>query len=342
MSRGAIAARGGADSATAVAAGALALLASGDRPLVVDDRSGTLARALSAQGAVPDVWLRLAGGPQPARAWPEVGPFTSALVRLPKAKESLDFALHAVASVVPAGAQITVFGANDEGIRSVAPHLEVVADSVATVDTRRHCRVLTGLRRAAIAGHRQSLSAWRRECEIVAGGEARRWTTYPGLFAGGGLDQGTALLLKHLPDVAADARVLDFGCGAGIIGASVRMKMPRAAVDLLDADAVALEAARANVAGAELLLGDGLAATGPAHYDAILSNPPIHEGVAEDHGALERLIAEAPERLAASGILQIVVQRRIKAGERMQAAFGNVALVAEDGRFRVLRARRAG
>ena len=55
-------------------------------------------------------------------------------MRLPKAKDALDFALHAVASVVPAGAEIMVFGANDEGIRSAASHLEVVAEDVATVD----------------------------------------------------------------------------------------------------------------------------------------------------------------------------------------------------------------
>jgi 16S rRNA (guanine1207-N2)-methyltransferase len=272
--------------------------------------------------------------------WPESGPFTSAYVRLPKAKDALDFALHAVASVMAANAPIAVFGANDEGIRSAASHLQAVADGVATVATRRHCRVLVGRRHAVIPGHKASLSDWRREREIPIRGEARRWASYPGLFAGGGLDEGTALLLDHLPDLPATARVLDFGCGTGIIAASVLMKVPQARIDAVDADALALEAARANVPDARLLLDDGLGAVGAKRYDAILSNPPIHDGVAEDHGALERLIAEAPRHLIPGGVLQIVVQRRIKAGERMQAAFGNIALVAENGRYRVLRSRR--
>jgi 16S rRNA (guanine1207-N2)-methyltransferase len=323
-------------------AGALAHLHPGDRPLVVDEPAGLLVDTLAAQGAAASAWLRRAGGPQAAQAWPAAGPFTSAYVRLPKAKDALDFALHAVASLVPAGAEIAVFGANDEGIRSAASHLEVVAEDVATVDARRHSRVLMGRRRAAIGGHKTSLSSWRRESEIAIAGGTLRWVSYPGLFAGGGLDEGTALLLAHLPDLADTARVLDFGCGTGIIGAGVRMKAPRARIDLLDADAVALEAARENVPEARLLLGDGLAAAGTVRYHVILSNPPLHDGVSENYGTLERLIGEAPEHLVAGGVLQIVTQRRIKATELMQTAFGNVALVTENGRFRVLRTKRGG
>lgn len=342
MRRGPAAARASADAAVAVVVGALPVLRPGQRPLVVDEPSGMLAEALAADGAAPEVWLRRTGGTHQASAWPPAGPFTSAFVRLPKAKEALDFALHAAARAVPAGAQIAVFGANDEGIRSAASHLNVVADAVATVDTRRHCRVLTGQRRDAIATHRASLADWRREREIVIAGQARRWIAYPGVFAGGGLDEGTALLLDHLPELAERARILDFACGTGVIGAGVRIKAPSAMIDLLDADAVALEAARENVPDARLVLGDSLTAAGHGGYGAILSNPPIHDGIAEDHGALERLIAEAPRHLLPRGILQIVAQRRIKASERMQAAFGNVAVVAENGRYRVLLSKRAG
>ena len=331
-----------ADAASAVVVGSLSLLRCGSRPLVVDDPSGQLVEAFLAQGATPHVWLHRVGGSRPASAWPPPGPFTSACVRLPKVKDALDLALHAVASVVPTGAQIVLYGANDEGIRSAASHLEVVADAVTTVDTRRHCRVLMGLRRTSIAGHKPSLSRWRRESEVVLAGETRPWVSYPGLFAGGGLDEGTALLLAHLPDLAADARVLDFGCGTGIIAASLLPRLSHAQVDLLDADALALEAARENVPGARLLLGDGLGSAAPTRYDAILSNPPLHNGVAEDHGALERLIAEAPRHLLPGGVLQIVVQRRVKASDAMQAAFGNVTVVSENGRFRVLLSRRAG
>lgn len=325
------------DPATGVALGLLDQLAPGERPLVVEEASGELRAGLSTRGCVAQAWLRNVGAGGEARAWPPAGPFSAAFVRLPKAKGALDLALHAAASVTAGRAPMYLFGANDEGIRSAASRLAAVTEDVRTLDTRRHCRVLMGVRREEIAGLKAQLSDWRAAADIEIAGVRRSWVSYPGLFAGGRLDDGTAMLLAHLPELRAGARVLDFGCGTGVIGAAILAKQPQAGVDLIDMDAVAIEAVRENVPSGKAMLGDRLAATGKGRYDVIVSNPPLHAGVEEDHGAMQRLIRDAPGRLNGGGVLQLVVQRRVKAAELMQAAFGNVAVVAEDGRYRVLR-----
>jgi 16S rRNA (guanine1207-N2)-methyltransferase len=325
------------DLSTKVMLGLVDRLEPGARVLVVDEASGQLRAALAARGGTTGIWLRNAGADATAAAWPPAGPFTAAFVRLPKAKPALEFALHAAASVTAAGAPMFLFGTNEEGIRSASSRLETVADDVRTLDARRHSRVLMGVRRGEIAGLKARLADWRATGEIEIGGMRRAWVSYPGLFAGGRLDGGTAMLLAHLAELRAGARVLDFGCGTGVIGAEILARQPQAKVDLIDADALAIEAARENVPAGRTVVGDRLAAAGNERYDAIVSNPPLHAGVAEDHGAMQRLIRDAPAWLTRGGVLQIVVQRRIKAGKPMREAFGNADVVAEDGRYRVLR-----
>ncbi len=331
----------GFDIAATVVIDCLDALQPGQRPLVIDETTGALVRALGAGGAAAVAWWRGSTQLQPGTTWPAAGPFSSAFIRLPKVKEALDFALHAAASVVPTGAPIVIFGANDEGVRSVASHLESVAYGIETVATKRHCRVLAGVRRATIDGLKPRLEDWRvvREIEIL--GARRPWVSYPGVFARGRLDEGTALLIAHLPKVGPKTRLLDFAGGTGIImAAALQSQAAVAAADLLEIDALALAAAAENVPGANLIAGDGLTAVDGALYDLILSNPPFHEGVTQDKSLLHRLIADSPRYLRRGSELRIVVQRHIAAAPLIEAAFKNVTIIAGNGRYQVLSARK--
>ena len=116
--------------------------------------------------------------------------------------------------------------------------------------------------------------------------------TYPGIFAADRIDEGTALLLSALPVLPSGAKVLDYGCGSGVIGAALRASNPALSLDLLDNDSVALvAAARERSLARDSSSASGLVTPARRTYDAILSNPPLHKGIAEDHAQLEELIA---------------------------------------------------
>jgi 16S rRNA (guanine1207-N2)-methyltransferase len=330
------------DAPVTVAIDALERLQTGSRPLVVDEESGALCAALSARGADAAEWLRRAVRAEIARPWPPCGPFTAALLRLPKAKESLAFALHAVASELPVGAPTVVFGANVEGVRSAVPLLDEVAERIETVLVKRHCRVLAGSRRASIPDHRSNLAAWRREGEIMLGGRPRRWISYPGVFARGDVDAGTALLVASLPALRPGTRVLDFAAGTGVIAAAILDKASQVAVDMLEVDCLALAAAQENVPNARAVAGSSLAAVGDCIYDFIVSNPPLHDGVRASLAVLETLVCDAPSRLSRGGELRLVTQRHVPTPEILARVFGAsaVAHIAESGGFRVHAARK--
>lgn len=306
--------------------------------LLLVNQHGDLPSLLHSRGAGAQVWNRRSGGGTEPQPWPPPGPFDAALVRLPKAKDEQDMTVHAALSVLQPGGRVILYGGNDEGTRSAAARLSALCGAVDTLAARGHGRVVAAARPEEIAGLKSELSQWRTVATHTIAGAARRWVSYPGLFAAGRIDEGSALLISTLAPVPAGARVLDFGCGTGVIGAAVLAASPAARLDMMDEDILALEAARENVPGANILLGRSLGDAGKQAYHAIVSNPPLHQGIAETHGSLERLAREAPAHLAPGGTLQIVVQRRVPLDSLLAQIGTDVKVVAENGRYRVWRA----
>ena len=235
--------------------------------------------------------------------------------------------LSAAAARVTPGGFVAVYGAKDEGIRSVDKHRPESIGEFETQWVKRRCRVLVARASSTPADAQDdALETWRSDSTIDWGDGPRRWAFYPGMFAHGRLDPATELLVDHLPPVPKGARILDYGAGSGIIGAALLDREPTCTVDLLDVDAVALAAAAINVpAAGRIHAADLSSATGT--YDLIVSNPPVHEGKTETLRIVRCLAQGATRVLGPKGSLTLVVQRRLGAESLLKASFGTVRIV---------------
>ena len=301
--------------------------------LILGDPAPHLARALHDCGHTVTRWSRHLTRGQRCAPWPPAGPFGEVWVRMPRSSLEAAMLLHAAAARIDDGAQLHLYGAGDEGIRSAGRHFPPGTAPTRPVLIKRRCRVLAAKRTAAPA-REDALDRWQIRTPVDWGAGKRQWTFFPGMFASGRIDPATALLIEHLPTVPAGARVLDFGAGSGVIAAAVLARTPGARVVLLERDAIALVAAARNVPGGTLVLGSGLGHV-EGRFDLIVSNPPIHAGSAQSLTTVEALIREAPGALAPGGAMVLVAQRRLPIPRLLGASFRGVRTVADQGPHRV-------
>jgi 16S rRNA (guanine1207-N2)-methyltransferase len=303
--------------------------------LVIEDPLPDVVSAMRSAGLEVVGWNRRTVDGRGGDAWPPSGPFAVAAVRLPRGKDELSMSLHAAASVLQPGGSILVYGAKDEGIQAALVPFGDIFTETDTVAIGSRCRVLKGVRGAEVSGLRGSLDGWRNREPLDYPGLPAEWISYPGIFAHGRLDEGTRLLLDALPPLSPGARILDYGCGSGVVGYVAWSRGEEVVVEMLDVDAVALEAARENLPRGRIHLHEGLPSAEVGPFDAIFSNPPFHRGKAEDPEMIVSLVRGAPALLRRKGSLVFVAQRRLPLVGALHRSFRDVAVLAEDSTYRV-------
>jgi len=172
------------------------------------------------------------------------------------------------------------------------------------------------------------------------------FVTAPGMFSHDRVDPASRLLVEALP-ADLKGQIADFGAGWGYLAVSMAKRLEGAVtrIDLYEADFSALEAARANMAsGAPALPAafhwhDVRREPIEARYDAIVMNPPFHEGRAAEPEIGRDFIRAAFAALKPRGRLFLVANRGMPY-EAELAAFAASGELARDERYKVLWARR--
>lgn len=137
--------------------------------------------------------------------------------------------------------------------------------------------------------------------------------TAAGVFSADGLDLGTAVLLRESAPPAGATRLLDLGCGYGVLAIALARACAGAQVDAVDVNERALSLCAANAANHQVadrvqpLLPDQVDPA--ARYDEIWSNPPIRIG----KPALHELLLGWLPRLKPGGTARLVVGKNLGA-----------------------------
>ncbi|MEF3275603.1 MAG: methyltransferase [Chloroflexus sp.] len=104
------------------------------------------------------------------------------------------------------------------------------------------------------------------------------------IFSSFQVDEGTDLLLRLIEPAGPEPRrILDLGCGCGVIGICLARRFPHAEVMLVDKDLLAVRYARRNAdlnatPNVTVIGSVGLSDAPPGPYDLIVSNIPAKIG----------------------------------------------------------------
>ncbi|MEY9963584.1 23S rRNA (guanine1835-N2)-methyltransferase [Streptacidiphilus sp. MAP12-16] len=171
-------------------------------------------------------------------------------------------------------------------------------------------------------------------------------TNHAGVFSAERLDIGTRFLLEHLPQRRGPQRVVDLGCGNGVVGTAAAMANPEAGLTFVDESYQAVASAeatfRANAgsrtAAAEFLVRDGLSGVPAATVDLVLNNPPFHTHQATTDATAWRMFADSRAALRPGGELWVIGNRHLGYHLKLRRLFGTCEVAASNPKFVVLRA----
>ena len=135
-----------------------------------------------------------------------------------------------------------------------------------------------------------------------------KFYTDNGVFSKKGLDFGSRTLINELLDLDLSGRVLDVGCGYGVIGI-ILSSFFHLNVDMIDVNKRAIHLTKMNIK--ENNLSDIRAFYSDAYeniddkYDVIVTNPPIRAG----KEVVYKILFGAKEHLVDGGALYFVINK---------------------------------
>lgn len=265
---------------------------------------------------------------------PPAQKFEHIIIYMPKAKARMHYVLDYAVNCLAQDGEIWFVGENKGGIKSLAKNLKSQFAQSEKIAIGKHSAIVSISKPLAVKPF--DFASYTHNHENELGLTMQAW---PGVFSQENLDKGTAVLLKLLPR-KVKGRVLDFGCGAGVIGCYVAKNREIEELEMIDDDILAVKSAQRNIAANDVALTEAFLSNGLSEvkdrYNWIISNPPFHQGVRTDYNVTEEFLTQAKDYLKLSGKLLIVANEFLNYEVTLRMHFKGVVELGRANGFKVI------
>lgn len=159
------------------------------------------------------------------------------------------------------------------------------------------------------------------------------------------LDIGTRLFLEQIPRSAEKMRIVDLGCGNGVVGLIAAERNPQAELVFVDESYMAVASAETNFRNAfgesrkaEFRATNCLEGVTSGSVDLVLNNPPFHQQSAVGDQVAWEMFRESRDVLKPGGKLLVIGNRHLGYHTKLKRLFGNCRVVSSNRKFVVLEA----
>jgi 16S rRNA (guanine1207-N2)-methyltransferase len=257
-----------------------------------------------------------------------------------RTRAQMAMALHALKP----GGMLIVALANDWGARSIEADLSALCGSVSTL-SKNKCRIFWA---NSSTLQTELISEWlaAEQPQQLDDANLNLWTR-PGVFSWGAIDRGTRVLIKHLPTDLA-GRCADLGAGIGALGVSAIARNPEISTwDSYEACFQSITLCERNLAAIKLRKGRTLERLChwfdvrkplQKEFDVILTNPPFHQGRADEPELGQQFIETAALALRPGGRLLMVANQHLPYEGILKQRFKTGFHLAYEDGFKVIEA----
>lgn len=333
------------------------LLSRRDRVLILNDGFGALALALAghevfswndsllaqqaleanlvANGYPADQVRKNAGIDLPSAAVDRV------LIKVPKSLALLEHQLYALRPILHHETRIVAAGMTRHIHSSTLQLFESILGPTTTTRARKKARLILTERDFSLnQGENPYPESYALRLD-----RTYRLINHASLFSREGLDRGSRLLLAQIGADPSMRRIVDLGCGNGVLGIVAALRNPRAEILFCDESFMAIASARQNFEAAfgasrdaEFRVTDCLQGIERDSRDLVLLNPPFHQQHQVGDSIAWQMLKQSRRVLRRGGILLMVGNRHLGYHAKLKKLFGNCATVVSDSKFVVLRA----
>jgi 16S rRNA (guanine1207-N2)-methyltransferase len=164
------------------------------------------------------------------------------------------------------------------------------------------------------------------------------------VFSKSKLDIGSRFLLQQLPELENINRIIDLGCGNGVIGLNLATIYPHAQVLFTDESHMAIASAQLTAKhnlpennNCKFLVTDCLTGVDHDSADLIVCNPPFHQSHAIGTHIALRMFQQSHACLKKNGTLMVIANRHLPYYSKLKQLFKNIKTTASNNKFSIYR-----